>query len=70
MMGRPDMMEEIRMGKIEDWIILGPLWASVVYIGLGHLYRNRSRGRAIAIGATIAMWVAVGFVSNWAANQW
>jgi len=70
MMGRPDTVEEVQMGKTEDWVILGPLWASVIYIGLGHLYRNRPRGRAIAIGAAIAMWIAVALVTNWVANQW
>ena len=64
LMGRAATQEDVRTGKITDWIILGPLWASFVYLALGDILRDRPKGRMIALIVAVATWVVVALASN------
>lgn len=62
--GRVDSSEEARTARTLDWIILGPLWASVVFLGV-----RAALGRSAALSAAFITWVTVALAFNWLEDE-
>jgi len=65
LVGRADSAEEVTIGKTVDWIIFGPLWASVIFLCLNASAFGRRKGHGFAFKIALATWIAVALVSNW-----
>jgi hypothetical protein len=65
---RIDSPEELESIKIMDWIAFGPLWGLLAFIWLDHAFRNRPKGRALAIITAVATWFILAFMANWLLN--
>jgi prepilin-type processing-associated H-X9-DG protein len=63
-MVRLDSSEEELMARSQEWSILAPLWASVVFLMFNACTRGRPKGRVIALSAALATWVIVGLTFN------
>jgi len=60
-MGRPDTIEDVRTGQVVCCVILGPLWAAIVYLSLGWTTLHRKRAAVVAV----VVWVCVAGVASW-----
>lgn len=65
LMGRADFENEFSRGKTFEWIVLGPLWALIVYLSSYLLLHCPGRRQIIALGASFITWVVVALGFNW-----
>jgi hypothetical protein len=63
--GRADSPEQAITGKVVDWIVLGPLWAGITYIGASAILNAHRKRFITAIGAAVVVWVTVALTANW-----
>ena len=55
-----DLREEESIAKTWEWTILGPLWASVVFLIFNAGARGRPKRRVVALSAALVAWAIVG----------
>ncbi len=48
-----------------DWIVVGPVWAAVAYLGQTRLAHAHSRWRGAPMAAALAAWLVMGSVLSW-----
>ena len=65
LIGRADSHEQIAAGKIVTWIIIGPLWASFVYLCAASAFRKYPWGRMTSLGICIVVWIIASLTLNW-----
>jgi hypothetical protein len=65
LIGRADSLEEVSSGKTFDWIILGPLWAAVVFLAVTAIAHNHPKSLHFGLSAALVVWIAVALTANW-----
>jgi prepilin-type processing-associated H-X9-DG protein len=60
----PNSSEEERIAKVWEWSILGPLWATLVFLFFNAGARGRPKRRVVALSAALVAWAIVGLTFN------
>jgi Na+/proline symporter len=57
--GRADSMEDVSRGKFFDFLLLGPVWGTAIFMYCDCWFRERRGGRIVAVLAGLLVWIGV-----------
>jgi hypothetical protein len=69
LMTRFDDTGEFQFQIVIDWLILGPLWGSVVFLCVRFETRGSSKGQVVSRSVGIITWIVISVVAHWWANK-